>query len=633
MAPLPAPATRRRRSCARVGRWPCPLFSVLALALPLADPVLEARLEPHTVAGMTLHHPQARSPSSFAFPSPSLSTSARSPARDSAHTKGAPSLGAAFQYPVRGDSLQQHGAQHAAQASTSSSSTTSSSDFRSPSTARSAVSSTYTSFTSDSYDHDDACDDGYSDAGSVLDSLYRDFSSARLDDSPPRFHQHTASTDSTMQLRERTRYRSSASFVPGPGPAPSSSSPHHHLEGAFGHLSLASTAAAAPAPAPDSHLALLAALAATSSTLDRCFCGAEPEDDSIYCSRACAQADALNALCGTSSSAEDAASSSDAASLRSGSSGGSGGSGVGGIDSHYRRVRREEERRAKERERAQRKEDKARKARALEERERVQAQERRSASGSLRRSQGDVASSRAPAQDSFAPPPRTSSRRTPSLSSSVSSLASSAAPSPISPAFPPHHASDSPFIVEPPTPSSYSFHDAPLGPVAEEEHLARPCTPNPRAQHHFSSMGAHSPASPAHLDASDIYSSYLLTTPQAGDKLRTPTQLPHAYDTSGSGSASGSGCNSTPRAAFPHTPGGPDDVDDDSPTQRGSGAGAGATGTAGVGLRMLELCDSDDDEHDDVAPLRGGHRRAAPLGGGHTKGKLSFDDVVGILSG
>ncbi|GAA5848655.1 hypothetical protein JCM9279_002730 [Rhodotorula babjevae] len=584
---------------------------------------------------MTLHDPQARSPSSFAFPSPALSTSARSPARDSAHTKGAPSLGAAFQYPVRGDSLQQHGAQHVAQASTSSASTTSSSDFRSPSTARSAASSTYTSFTSDSYDHDDACDDGYSDAGSVLDSLYRDFSSARLEDSPPRFHQHTASTDSTMQLRERTRYRSSASFAPGAAPAPSSSSsaqpPHHHLEGAFGHLSLASTAAAA---APDSHMALLAALAATSSTLDRCFCGAEPEDDSIYCSRACAQADALNALCGTSSSAEDAASSSDAASLRSGSSGGS--SGAGGIDSHYRRVRREEERKAKERESAQRKEDKARKARALEERERAQAQERRSTSGSLRRSEGDVGSSRASAQDSVAPPPRTSSRRTPSLSSSVSSLASSAAPSPISPAFPqyaafpPHHASSlsssSPFIVEPPTPSTHSFHDAPLGPVAEEELLARPCTPNPRAHHH-ASFGAHSPASPAHLDASDIYSSYLLTTPQAGDKLRTPTQLPHAYY-SGSGSGSGSGCNSTPRAAFPHTPGGPDDVDDDSPTQRG----AGATGTAGVGLRMLELCDSDD-EDDDVAPLRGGHRRAAPLGGGHTKGKLSFDDVVGILSG
>ncbi|GAA5932753.1 hypothetical protein JCM3775_002227 [Rhodotorula graminis] len=589
---------------------------------------------------MTLHHPQARSPSSFAFPSPSLSTSARSPARDPAHPRGAPSLGAAFQYPVRGDSLQQHGAQHATQASTSSSSTTSSSsNFRSPSTARSAVSSTYTSFTSDSYDHDDACDDGYSDAGSVLDSLYRDFSSARLDDSPPRFHKHTPSSDSTMQLRERTRYRSSASFAPGAVAAPSSAPPgepphHHQLEGAFGHLSLAPSSAAGP----DSHMDLLAALAATSLALDRCFCGAEPEEDSIYCSRACAQADALNALCGTSSSAEDAASSSDAASLRSGSSGGSGESG-GGIDSHYRRVRREEERRAKERERAQRKEDKARKARALEERERVQAGERQSAAGSLRRSNGDVGSSRSSSHESFAPPPRTSSRRTPSLSSSVSSLASSAAPSPISPAFP-HHAafpphrasssSSSPFIVEPPTPSTYSFHDAPLGPVAEEELLARPCTPNPRAHHQ--SSGAHSPASPAHLDASDIYSSYLLTTPQAGDKLRTPTQLPHTYY-SGSGSGSGSACNSTPRAAFPHTPGGPDDLDN-SPTQRGSSTGAGAAGTAGVGLRMLELCDSDDEyDEDEVAPLRVGHRRAAPLGGGHTKGKLSFDDVVGILSG
>ncbi|TNY17328.1 Proteophosphoglycan ppg4 [Rhodotorula diobovata] len=554
---------------------------------------------------MALHHPQARSPSAFAFPASSPS-SARG--RDPAHIKCAPPLGAAFEYPTRGDSLA-HGATHAPQASTSSSSSSFDSRSRN-STARSAVSSTYTSFTSDSYDQDDACDDGYSDSGSVLDSLYRDFSSSRLDDSPPRFHKHTPSTDSTMQLRERTRYRSSASLMAGPGARPGGGAPH--LDGAFGHLSLA------PSAAPDSHMALLAALAAASSTLDRCFCGGEPEEDSIYCSRPCAQADALNALCGTSSSAEEVASSSDAASMRSGSSVGSG---SGGIDSHYRRVEREEMRRAKERERAQRKQEKERKARAAEERTLA---ERGRTPGSLYRSEGDVGAARIASQESVAPPPRTSSRRTPSLSSSISSLASSAAPSPISPAFPHHagfppHQATSPFIVEPPTPSCHSFHDAPLGAVAEEEPLARPCTPNPKGQPpHF-----HSPASPAHLDAGDIYGSYLLATPQAGDKLRTPTQHPHSESRSGSTS------NSTPRAAFPGEHG----DDDDSPTQRGSGA----AGVAGVGLRMLELCDSDDEfddgEADQVAPLRAGHRRGAPLGGGHTKGKLSFDDVVGILSG
>ncbi|GAA6054674.1 hypothetical protein JCM3770_006381 [Rhodotorula araucariae] len=554
---------------------------------------------------MALHHPQPRAAASFTFPSSARPSSARD------HQPS--TLAAAFDYPVRADSLAHH-ATHAPQASTSS---TASDSSRGYSTTRSAVSSTYTAFTSDSYDHDDACacDDDYSDAGSVLDDLYRDFASSppsrpATRESPPRFHQPSASTDSTMQLRERTRYRSSASLMPAAvGGAP------HHLAGAFGSLSIASTTSSSAQAAPDSHMALLAALAATSSTLDRCFCGAEPEEDSIYCSRACAQADALNALCGTSSGAEDAASSSDAASLRSGSSGGS-----GGIDSHYRRVEREETRRAKERERALRREEKERKARAAE-RERAEADDARRAPGSLWRSEGDVCTARRPSQERVAPPPRTSSRRTPSLSSSASSLPSSAAPSPISPSFP-HHAgyppsssvpdTFSPFIVEPPTPASLSFpsHSHALNIVAEEPSLApRPCTPNPKLL----------PAAHGALDAGDIYSSYLLATPQAGDKLRTPTQHP----SDGSADAS----HSTPRAAFPHTPGGADDDDDESPTQRGAGA-------AGIGLRMLEMCGSDDEGDDEVPPLRaGGHRRAAPLGSGHTKGKLSFDDVVGILSG
>ncbi|BGP20305.1 hypothetical protein JCM10213_002066 [Rhodosporidiobolus nylandii] len=516
-------------------------------------------------------HPQPLSPSSFSFP--------RRPS-----SKHAQQLQAPFSLPPRGDSLHRGGGGHQpnlSSASTASSSASSSAASRSTSSPfQRRVSVASTALTSDSYDD---CDDEYDcDQESVLEELYgltRGSTLEEEDGGPPRF---AASTVSGMLLRERTRYRSSASLAP-----------------AFATTAPLRTS---PPPQPDQYASLLASLSL--SSLDRCFCGNEPEEDSIYCSRACAQTDALNALCGGSSGAED---SSDAASLRSGSSGGA----LSGGETHYRRHRREEARKEAERE-------------AMQSKQRREAARRRGGlgsgssagsgkkvPGSLWRNDADVSSTRVGSSSSaINPPPRTSSRRTPSLSSSISSLPSSAVPSPLTPAFPPHAHSQAPFVVEPPSPAhDASFHTAPPSPPL------RPCTPNP----------------PHHLvpDMSDIYASYLAATPLASEKLRTPTQF--------GSSSSSSPSTLTPRGRLPL----PSGVEDDSPTRSGGGTGS----TAAVGLRMLELCGDEGDEEEErdalpEEPQEGGWgarqmkermRARAPGAYGHQKSKLSFDDVVGIL--
>lgn len=166
---------------------------------------------------------------------------------------------------------------------------------------------------------------------------------------------------------------------------------------------------------------------------------------------------------------------------------------------------------------------------------------------------------------------------------------------------------------------------------------------------------------------SDIYASYLSATPKDGHLLHTPTT---ALTTRGLDSLS-----ATPRAGLPraHVDGDEDeDEDEPSPTQH--------CGTSGVGLRMLELCGSDDEGADEGEPPHvpqasasgdgdaiftgqhyrdeardslgeggwaGGqrmqqrmaercHSTASSASGrsgafGHQRGKLSFDDVVGIL--
>ena len=146
----------------------------------------------------------------------------------------------------------------------------------------------------------------------------------------------------------------------------------------------------------------------------------------------------------------------------------------------------------------------------------------------------------------------------------------------------------------------------------------------------------------------DIYSSYLTTTPLAPSSeskhLRTPTQQFGIHS------------NSTPRSTYPQTPFDEDD-EDESPTGRAARLRAEQQGTSAncgvsdvVGMRMLQLCSSypsspsDDlfseslDHVQTEAPSLGwGHRAMQErMNGkqgrsGHTKGKLSFEDVVGIL--
>ncbi|GAA5914124.1 uncharacterized protein JCM6883_005891 [Sporobolomyces salmoneus] len=447
--------------------------------------------------------------------------------------------------------------------------------------------SSYTSYTSSYCSHRDSEEDQEEeedDDRSILEDLLDNLSREDNEDdegSPPRIPLR----DSSQQLRERTRYRSSASIQPLA--APSSSVP------------------------PSSSMDLSSFLASLPPSLDKCFCGKDVEEDSIYCSRLCAQEDALNALCGASSGAED----SDRASLVSGSSG-SAASQSG--ESHYRRVEREEVRREKERQAKLARERAVARRRAREGESVSSAGSTGSAAkkGSLWRNNVDVGSVKTASTSS--------SNRvgTPSLSSSVSSIAStSSTSSPISPSFPRSIPQHHPDLAHLPTPVI-------LAPPP------RPTTP--------------SPPSPLR-DVSDIYSSYLATTPLAASEskfLRTPRQND----------------GSTPRSAYPQTPY-DDDEEDDSPTgraarlraqQQQSQQSSGACGVSDVGLRMLELCSSypsspsEDflsESLDHVNPgtpsLGWGHRemqermtrKQGKTGGssGHTKGKLSFEDVVGIL--
>ena len=474
-------------------------------------------------------------------------------------------------------------------------------------------------------------------------------------------------TDSTLLLRERTRYRSSASYAP-----PLATT--YPLQGAFGSLSISSSAAVSQeeyeaddaqlGSSENAHLELLAALVATSTTLDTCFCGSAPEEDSIYCSRACAQADALNALCGgggsgsaSSGGDEDGAGSSDAASLRSyQSSSNASCLSSGAESSHYRRVEKEETRRATEKERALRR-LKSSHRKPVPKQHGFETTTSSNASPSASR---PTSSSRA------LPALRTASSRSrprsPATASSQRSSSSCLPPSPLRDSIP------SPCIVEPDSASPREEEDAPQGLGFEQ---FRPCTPSPR-------IGASSQNKDGSMLVSDIYASYLSATPRDGHQnlLQTPTShplgassAPHTLDS----------LAATPRAMYLAQGGqgvhrDDNEEDEESPTQH--------CGNSNVGLRMLELCDSDDDEdasdrrgrgknereshqqHYDEARdslsesgWAGGHRMqqrmaertssssrasdrscspasssaAAGRMYGHMRGKLSFDDVVGIL--
>lgn len=603
-------------------------------------------------------------------------------------------LAAAFDYPVRLDSLsrRQSKQQHAQQLSTSSTASTSSSSAGlglgrgcgrgyaqahahgySSSSAHTRSSSIATDLTTASSSYGAASPSGSKSDPFAFqeDEHYGVCEQVPLEHGRERGGQEEElpRTESTLLLRERTRYRSSASYAAVPIPTT------YPLQGAFGSLSLSSPTAGSPfdreeyedddarlGSSENAHLELLAALAATSTTLDTCFCGSPPEEDSIYCSRSCAQADALNALCGGGSSggssgAEDGAVSSDAASLRSHRSGSLS---SGAESSHYRRIEKEETRRATEKERALR--------RVKSHRKPVPKQHGfdHPSSGT-----GSDAGAKLPSPSRATP---SLSRRLPPLSSgSTSSRRSSSSCLPPSPL---RGSVSSPCIVEPGS-ASGEDGDAPRG-LGFDGSL-RPCTPSPR-------IGTSSENADGTMLVSDIYASYLTATPRDGQHhLQTPTS-----HLGGSGLlGAGDGLASTPRAMYlaqgSHAvrAEGEEEEDEESPTQH--------CGTAGVGLRMLELCDSDEEEGPDETAVGGGRgqrgHKAEPhtwygegydehgdslgeggwAGGqrmqqrmasiesngggpaappspsaspssvaerlyGHMRGKLSFDDVVGILS-
>ncbi|GAA5869424.1 hypothetical protein JCM3774_001449 [Rhodotorula dairenensis] len=604
-------------------------------------------------------------------------------------------LAAAFDYPVRLDSLARgkSNQQHAPQSSTSSTASTSSSSAGlglgrgrgrghaqthaygySSSSAHTRSSSIATDLTTASSSYGDASPSGskHDPFAFQEDNQYSAREQSQLEDGWEQggLDEHLPRTDSTLAIRERTRYRSSASYAP---PIPTT----YPLQGAFGSLSISSAGSpfdqdddARLGSSENAHLELLAALAATSTTLDTCFCGSAPEEGSIYCSRACAQADALNALCGGgsgsgsggSSGAEDGAASSDAASLRSYHSGGMS---SGAESSHYRRVEKEETRRATEKERALR--------RLKSHRKPVPKQDGFERTSS---STGSEPGAKAPSPASSRATSSLSRRLPPLSSATASSRRSSSSCLPPSPL---RGSVSSPYIIEPSSASEEEDADNVSRRGLGFDHAIRPCTPSPR-------IGTSTENADGSMLVSDIYASYLTATPRDGQHhLQTPT----SHLVGGSGAPSGNdGLASTPRAVYlaqsGHLARAEEEEDEESPTQH--------CGTSGVGLRMLELCDSDDEDgaeapavrndrgrsqrgHAENAPharceedhpesrdsLReggwaGGHRmqqRMASMTGGasspsrasssssssavadrlygHMRGKLSFDDVVGIL--
>ncbi|ORY76269.1 hypothetical protein BCR35DRAFT_305926, partial [Leucosporidium creatinivorum] len=183
---------------------------------------------------------------------------------------------------------------------------------------------------------------------------------------------------------------------------------------------------------PSSDLASL--LASLSTSLDKCFCGNDPEEDSIYCSRACAQADALTSLTGGT----EATNGGDTDSLRSSSTGTS--------SSHYRRVEKEE------------------KARARQQQKQKEAAARDRAARTALWHSGQAPSTSTSHTISTRPlPPRTSSRRAPSSSSSTHSTTPSLSSS-LSTSTSSRGSASSPTTYEHPTHPHLFIIDAPSSP-------------------------------------------------------------------------------------------------------------------------------------------------------------------------
>jgi hypothetical protein len=279
-------------------------------------------------------------------------------------------------------------------------------------------------------------------------------------------------------------------------------------------------------------------LQSLSTTLDKCFCGKEPEEESIYCSRACAQADAMTSLCGGS----EAGNGGDNDSIRSSSTGTS--------SSHYRRVEKEE----KERARQQQKQKEA------------AARDRAARTALWHSGQAPPSSSSSHLISTRPLPPRTSSRRAPS-SSSVHSTAPSL---------------------------SSSLSSSSHGSASLDEHPTHP-----------------------HLFIVDAPTSPDRATPSPSRCIRQPLDA-----------------EATPRA-FTGRP--LNDEDDD------YGGVPAAEGTK-VGLGYLEMMrgeDFGDEEGDRIVSFSGMGQKGRELketvvrgrmGPTHKRGKLSFDDVLHVMS-
>ena len=321
----------------------------------------------------------------------------------------------------------------------------------------------------------------------------------------------------------------------------------HSLPSARSSRSKRVASSAAP---PTDFARLLASL--QSSSLGRCMCGREPEEDSIYCGRQCAQADALQALCSSSAS--------DDASIKSSSTGNSAGS-------HYRRVEREEKERAyqqqKEKERA--------------------AEQRQARTGAWTNGLNRNGSTSSAKQSTRPLPPRTSSRRNPSASStssipSLSASTSSSASSARSACSTPSPYDDHPT-------HAHLFIDAPSSPFPERN-TPSPALGQPRKQHLI-------------------------------DAEATPTLAHPGFG---------------PGRSFTDEEYGVPSADQHS-----------KSGLGHLGMMMLQV---DDDDNEDFGEEQGdrvvsfSEQRGKELKervirgrGGHARGKLSFDDVLSVMRG
>lgn len=316
---------------------------------------------------------------------------------------------------------------------------------------------------------------------------------------------------------------------------------------------------------------------ASTSTLPKCFCGAEADEDSIYCSVVCGRKDAMLALCGPSGSAAAAGGRESTVSII--------GSGLreerksrGRVlgTSHYRRVERAEAEREQAAERlveASREAEERRVKAWRYERSDAGAPSPRSSTSSG--SHTSISSSRRAPSSLLTPTSSYTHRSTPSHSS-VPSLSSSLSSS---------HASYSTYSPSP-SPTSPSFPPTPTSPYYSHKEDAILNSP-------------HLTIHPSRDSTDEIYNTYLDSTPT----LPRQTVIRSRYST-----------------------------DDGSPSMEEGGKS--------IGQRYRNLAMGEERDRvpgmgwgGESMKERGTRGRGGHAGHtGHTRGQLSFDDVVRIMN-